>query len=102
MFETKISQIRLPEISNQLVYWDRVPSSDRADSEFTNPDPMQNDHINNHKIKTNTRSKSKNTIGKFEYATKYVFRVWGVTPKHTYSESSLWLWFYVVWQRRRQ
>ena len=79
MFETKISQIRLPKMLNRSVYWDRVFGSDWADSEFKNPDPMQNDHINNHKTKTNTESKSKNMIEKSEYATKYVFRKRSVT-----------------------
>ena len=52
----------------------------RADSESTNPDPMQNDRINIHKTKTITGSKLRNTIEKSEYATKYVFQERGVTP----------------------
>jgi len=44
-----------------------------------NPDLMQNDHINIHKIKTNMENKSKNKNKKLEYASQYVFREQGVT-----------------------
>ena len=50
------------------------PVQIRADTESMNPDPMQNNRIINHKIKTNTKSKSKNMIKKSEYVSKYVFR----------------------------
>ena len=44
-----------------------------------NPNPMQNNRRNNHKIKRYTGSKSKNTIKKSEYVTKYIFPEQGVT-----------------------
>ena len=47
MFETEIDQIRIAKRSNRAILQDRVPGSDRADSESTNSDPRQNDHINN-------------------------------------------------------
>ena len=55
------------------------PVQTRVDSEFTNPDPRQKDQINNHKTEINTGSKSKNTIKKSEYVSKYVFWERGVT-----------------------
>jgi len=54
------------------------PVQTRADSESANSDPMQNDCINNYKTKTNTGSKSKNTIENLKH-NKYIFQEWGVT-----------------------
>ena len=55
------------------------PVQTKADSEFTNPDPRQNDRINIHETKTITGRKSKNMIENLEYASKYVFQERSVT-----------------------
>ena len=79
MFETKIGQIWISKDQIEQYPWIGSPVQTRADSESTNPDPMQNNHINNHKTKIITESKSKNTIKKSKYVSKYVFRGWGIT-----------------------
>ena len=68
---------------DQIESYTRIgsPVQTKADSKFTNPNPVQNNHINNRKTKINTGSKLKNMIKKYEYATKYVFRERGVTMK---------------------
>jgi len=66
----------------QIEQYIRIGSPIQTKLESTNPDPMKNNHINNHKIKTNTKSKSKNTIKKLEYVSKYVFRECDVTSRH--------------------
>ena len=55
------------------------PVQTRADFESTNPDPIQNNHTNNHKIKINTKLNQINMIEKSEYVSKYVFQERGVT-----------------------
>ena len=77
----KLKSVKSDYQKDQIEQYPRIgsPIQTRADSEFTNPDPKQNIHINNSYYKTNTGSESKNTIEKSEYVTKYVFRDWGVT-----------------------
>ena len=38
------------------------PVQTKADSESTNPDPIQNNHTNNYKIKTNIKLNQRNMI----------------------------------------
>ena len=72
MFETKTDQIEQYIRIKSLV-------QTRVDSEFTNPDPIQNNCTNNHKTKINIKTKSKNTIKKSKYVAKCVFWEQGVT-----------------------
>ena len=59
MFETKIGQIRLSERPNRAYTMIGSQVQTRVDSEPTNPDPIQSNRTNNHKIKTNTKTKLK-------------------------------------------
>ena len=57
----------------------RSPVQTRADSKSADPDPMQNNNINNHKTKINTGTKLKNMIKKSKHVSKCIYRERGVT-----------------------
>ena len=49
------TEVKSDNREDQIEQYTRIGFSvqTRADFESTNPNPIQNDHINNHKIKTN-------------------------------------------------
>ena len=89
---------------NQIEQYIRIgsPVQTEADSESTNQDPKQNNNIDNHKIKTNTESKSKNTIEKSEYVSKYVFWERGVTFYPLYKNCVLAISIKGKWTQKGQ
>ena len=72
----KLKSIKSDHRKDQIEQYTMIGSSvqTRADFKSTNPDPIQNNRINNHETKTIIESKLKNMTKKSKYVTKYVFR----------------------------